>query len=247
MIFKLGPLRVGYADFAAGVEKLGEGYQRRMSAAASENGVDVLRYQAPLPADASPRHARFELLTTVIDDLQGWDERSFEKPRRTANRLGRTALEVRRAEPRDVSVIHRLYTETIARQGGRMRYSREYFEMIAGPSAWVACLKGDVIAFVSSGRAGNRGLYLHGGHDERFRSHYPSDILFLAMIREARQAGLRSFDFLASPRGHTSLLGYKQAWGGRPRPVCVSDQPLSWLGHSFSLGYAVMAAWTRRR
>ncbi len=246
IVFTKGPFRVGYADFTAGVSMLDEAYEAAMRAAAQRHGVDVIRYQAPRAAAASPRHARFPLATTVIPGMQAWDERTLEKPRRTSNKMRRTELLIRRAEASDAAAMNRLYLETMRRHGGARRYGEAYFAAIAATSSWVACLSGAVVGFVASGRAGDRGLYLHGGHCESARGHYPSDLLFLAMLREAKEEGLGSFDFLASPPRQRSLLDYKCAWGAEVRPVVVSDHPQGWRGQAFSMAYAAMAALRRR-
>lgn len=246
VVFKKGPFRVGYADFTAGVATLDDEYEAAMRAAAVRHGVDVIRYQAPRASLASPRHSRFPLDATVISGMQGWDERRLEKPRRTSNRMRRTELLIRRAETSDAAAMNRLYVATMRRHGGARRYGEAYFSAIAETSGWVACLRGAVVGFVASGRLEERGLYLHGGHCDSARGHYPSDLLFLAMLREAKQQGLESFDFLASPPHQRSLVEYKRAWGAEVRPIVVSDHPLGWRGLTFSVAYAAMAALTRR-
>jgi hypothetical protein len=241
VVFRKGPLRVGYADFTAGVLSLSADYEEAIQEAAFDLQVDVLRYQAPVAVACSPRYARYALKTAVINSLPEWDERALEKPRRTTNRIARSEVSIRRAESSEAPSIYRLYTETLRRHGGSQRYGQDYFSAIAPHSSWVACLNGAIVAFVATGRVGNRGLYLHGGHREDARRHYPSDLLFLHMIREARSIGLQSFDFLASPLGQPRLLHYKRAWGAEEQPVIVSDHPLSWKGRMFSLSYAAAA------
>lgn len=245
-VFTRGPLKVGYADFAAGTMSLADGYEEAMLAIARRHRVDVIRYQAPTAVRASPAYARHALATTLIPALQSWDERALEKPRRASNRMRRTELQLRRGHPKDAAVMHELYLETMKRHGGARRYSEAYFAAIAGTSSWVACLQDEVVGFVATGRAGQRGLYLHGGHRESARRHYPSDLLFLAMLREAKAARLDSFDFLASPPNQQTLLDYKRAWGATVQPVVVSDHPLGWRGRAFSLAYAGLAAFKRR-
>lgn len=241
VVFRKGPLRVGYADFTAGVVSLTPEYEEAMRKAAVEQRVDVLRYQAPVAVASSPQHARFQLRTTVISALPDWDERALEKPRRTANRIARSEVSIRRGSACDAGALHQIYTETLRRHGGAQRYGEAYFAAIAPTSTWVACLDGAIVGFVASGRIGDRGLYLHGGHREDARRHYPSDLLFLQMIREARAFGLQSFDFLASPPKQPRLLDYKRAWGAKEQPVMVSDYPLHWMGQAFSLAYAALS------
>lgn len=246
VIFRRGPWKVGYADFVAGNPDLDEGYLQVVSQAAARGRVDVLRFQSSMPAAGSPHHARFPLPSSLITTLQNWDERKLEKPRRTANRIVNSEVTIRRADRSDGAVIHEIYLGTLRRHGGAARYTLDYFTLIAEESCWIASVGDEVLGFVAVGAAGGRGLYLHGGHRDSARKHYPSDLLFLTMLREAKAAGLACFDFLASPPKQRNLLHYKQAWGGEARDVIVSDLPLSVAGHTFSIAYAAIAAFRRR-
>lgn len=246
VVFKKGPLRIGYADFVAGVESLDPAYEAVMLDAAKCHHVDVIRYQAPHAVASSPSYGRYDLGTTVIGDLQRWDARALEKPKRASNRLRRSEVRIRRGRATDAGSMHRIYLETLRRQGGSGRYTETYFSLIAESSTWVACLGDEMLGFVSSARSGDRGLYLHGGHRESMRQYYPSDLLFLTMIDEARNEQLRCFDFLASPPKQRGLLDYKRAWGAEVTPLVVSDQVLGWRGRGFSLAYAALNRSRRR-
>jgi len=241
-IFARGPVRIAYADFTSGVWELNASYLERVSTACTRMRVDVIRYQAPVPAPGSSSYARYALTSSVIEDLSTWDERDLEKPRRAANRAKRSLVEVRRGRRDDASKIYALYRETIRRHGGSERYTAEYFGEIAESAVRVACFEGEAIGFVAMGRSGDRGIYLHGAHREDRRVHYPSDLLFLAMLRESKAAGLKSFDFLPSPMKQRSLLNYKQLWGAQAREVFVSDQVLTVTGLAFS---GLYSAWNR--
>lgn len=245
-VFERAGVRVGYADFAAGTDVLDDQYEEAILAVARRQNVDVVRFQASCAVKGSARFARYPLETSLVPDLKVWDERSLEKPRRTANRLGRTEIEVRRGVPGDAPVLHGLYVETMRRHSGLLRYTEPYFASLAESACWLACFEGEIIGFVASARSGDRGFYLHGGHRESARHHYPSDILFLTMLREAKEEGLHSFDFLASPPQQRSLLNYKRAWGGEPHPIVVSDRALGWRGRMFTFAYAGLTRLKRR-
>lgn len=242
VIFRKGPLRIGYTDFVAGCPALDARYLRVVDEAARRGRVDVVRFQAATAVPGGPHYARFPLPSALIEALPAWDERQLEKPRRSANRILRSELAIRRAGSADAAAIHGLYLDTLGRHGGAARYTAEYFALIASDACWVACLGDDVVGFVAVGATGATGLYLHGGHRESARKHYPSDLLFLTMLREAKASGLERFDFLASPPGQRSLLDYKRAWGAGVRDIVVSDRPLGLAGHAFSAAYAAMAA-----
>lgn len=54
-----------------------------------------------------------------------------------------------------------------------------------------------------------------GGHDTKYRPLYAADQLLIKMIHEARLAGADELDLLASPEDQSSLVRYKESWGGR--------------------------------
>lgn len=230
--FRAGPFRIAYPDFVVGTADYDCNFDLLIDAA-RELGADLLRLQAP-GACADPRTLRVhELGTVVIGDLLAWNERRLEKPRRAANRQSRSDLVLRNGVAADGAQLHALYRSTVQRHGGIARYSERYFELLAPHAAIVAELNGLVCGFVCTGFLGSRGCYMHGAHAPQARSHYPSDQLFLAMLRRAREAGLTSFDFLPTPLEQPSLLAYKFAWGGMPAPLSVSDVALNlWRAHT---------------
>ena len=65
-------------------------------------------------------------------------------------------------------------------------------QAIAAEAAIVAVLDGSICGFVCSGIRGARACYMHGAHLPEARAHYPSDQLFLAMLRAARSASTLS-------------------------------------------------------
>lgn len=236
-IFKRGPWRIGYLNFVAGCESLPALPIAQVRKAARDLGAHALRIQANEPAPESRSFARYPLAACRIRALQRWHARQSDKGRRTANRLSRSPLNMRPAVSRDGAVMHRLYESTVRRHGGTARYTKAYFEALAPLAGQVAEQDGAVVGFVCSARHGDRGLYLHGAYADSARSLYVSDLLFLRMLESARDSGLQSFDFLASP--HASLLRYKQMWGGEPMTDWVSDLALSWRGSAFAALYSL--------
>lgn len=248
--FRAGPFRVAYPDFLIGSEHLDEAALLAQCEAARQLGADLLRIQTDQALADARVFASHSLGSIAISPLADWSERSFEKVRRAANRQARSALQIRQGQADDGAHLYKLYLSTLRRHSGAARYSEAYFEAIAPSAALVATVDGSICGFVCIGFRGGRACYMHGAHDPQARAHYPSDQLFLAMLRTARDAGLRSFDFLPSPAGQDSLSAYKRAWGGQDIALVVSDlalNPLRARGFSLALRGSNALAGLRRR
>ncbi|QQP98509.1 GNAT family N-acetyltransferase [Lysobacter enzymogenes] len=237
--FKAGPFRVAYPDFLIGSSAVldAQALDERVAAAAGLR-ADLIRLQAAqAPVDARVQ-AVHSIGSIAIGRLADWQERSWEKARRAGNRAPRSPLRLRPGRAEDGAQIDRLYQATLRRHGGSIRYNRRYFELIAPAAAIVAELDGTICGFVCAGFQRGRACYMHGAHDPEARAHYPSDLLFLEMLRRAREAGMQRFDFLPSPPGQSSLSAYKRAWGGSDEALTVSDlalRPLRAKGFSIAL------------
>lgn len=225
--FRAGPFRVAYPDFLIGSDALDDGAMQQWPEVARRLKADLMRIQAPQEVADARVFARHRLGSVAIAGIDQWSERQWEKARRAANRQARSLLHIRAGRAEDGAHLHRLYLSTLYRHGGAARYSREYFEAIAAEAAIVAVLDGSICGFVCSGIRGARACYMHGAHLPEARAHYPSDQLFLAMLRAARSAGAEYFDFLPSPASQGSLASYKRAWGGGDVPSIVSDLALN--------------------
>lgn len=243
-LFRAGPFRIAYPEFPFGIMAPADRSQLSvMAVRARELGADVLRLQCRTAPEGSDIVGVHRLKTVRIERLDEWDESRIEKARRARNRLARTPVTVRSGTAADGEVLHRLYEATVARHGGGVRYSRRYFDSIAPHAALIAEIDNRPCGFVCSGRFGSQGVYLHGGHDPAARAHYPSDILFLSMLRAAKAQGLESFDFLASPPAQQSLVGYKLAWGGSEVDLAVCDLAIRPLkARLFELAYGLAKA-----
>lgn len=242
--FKAGPFRVAYPDFLTGSQgDLGsDAMEARLDAARSMR-ADLMRIQTGKMHGVVKSLAIHRLGTVVIPELNDWDPKRYEKPRRTSNRLGKTSLILRSAREADGAVMHQMYLSTLRRHGGSARYNRRYFELIAPYAATIAELDGIVCGFVCVGFHGLRAFYMHGAHAENTRKHYVSDLLFLHMLTEARRAGKTRFDFLPSPKGQPSLTAYKMAWGGKEEGLVVADVALNPLrARGFSIAVKLVNA-----
>lgn len=225
--FRAGPLSIGYLNFPS---ELPLAHTRRplpasraLRRAISSAGLDVLRFQLPFD---DPRFRTTRINRTVIEGLGEWSTKDRTKSRRTRNKLHRGDVRIRPASQVDAKSVHRLYTATVRRHDGQLRYSTDYFAalvrwseadsrirvLVANPARSGS---EPVVAFIAFVLGENRGCYLHGGHDPKYRSLYAADQLFLTMIRETREAGAAELDLLASPATQSSLTRYKESWGGR--------------------------------
>ncbi len=245
-LFRAGPFRIAYPDFPFGMGPVDRERLRTLLAVAREIGADVVRLQCDSEPQSVGTLAAHRLQGVRIESLADWDESRIEKARRARNRSSRSRLTVRRGTSPDGEIAYRLYRATVLRHGGSLRYSRAYFEAIAPHAALVAEIDGVPCGFVCTGRIGSLGVYLHGGHDPAVRALYPSDALFLSMLREAKSEGLESFDFLPSPPAQRSLVDYKVAWGGRPVDIVVHDVAIRPLrARAFELAYTLSSMFRR--
>lgn len=234
--FRLGPFRAAYPYFPVGNDCLDDA-TGMATEAAKKLGADMVRLQASRKCDDPRIIAVHDVGSTVIRGLQSWNERGWEKARRAANRQSRSPLRIRAGRPGDGRTLHGLYQATVQRHGGAVRYTEHYFELVAPHAAWVAELDGEACGFVCAGYRGKQAFYLHGAHATSARPHYPSDQLFLHMLRTAREAGMESFDFLPTPAEQPSLAAYKRAWGAVDADLYVSDLAVNpWRARAMELG-----------
>lgn len=226
--FRAGPFRIAYPDFFTGTQgPVGrDELQIRMQMALSLK-ADLVRLQTgDMQASTQPLTIH-ELGSCIISSLDTWNERDFDKARRTSNREKRSPLLLRKGRSTDGKCMHQLYLSTIRRHGGSARYNQAYFELIADEAAIVAELDGQFCGFVCVGFRNATAYYMHGAHAIDARKHYASDLLFLAMLKEAREAGMTTFDFLPSPADQPTLTAYKLLWGATEKRFTTYDLALN--------------------
>ena len=237
-IFKFYGVKIAYVNFIVGLKNPTNSILEEIDSFARTMKIDIVRHQTTEKLSSGCSIFQYHQTTAIINDLQNWDEKTIEKPRRTAKKLKTNTLNIRKATTDDSATIFDIYTETIQRNSATKKYNATYFQKTA-PSAWVACENSRIIAFVLTGRHHSRGLYLHGGHRANARNSYASDKLFLTMLREAKSNNLQTFDFLTSPPSQPSLLRYKLAWGGTQECVIISDHPITIKGYLFATLYYI--------
>lgn len=241
-IFQIGPVKIAYAGFPVGIDS-----DRRDAARviAKKQGISVLRVIGKAEVPQLPgTFRRYIQSSVVIDDLHTWSAAISEKARRTRNRISRSEVQLRASIGADAEAVWALYRHTVQRHGGAIRYTPEYFRQLSCQGLLVAEAADRLIGFVAVGIAGCRAFYLHGAHDIEARAHYPSDLLFLAMIERAKAVGATSLDFLPSPTRQPQLHAYKRSWGGRDRDMATDDLPLDMIGNAFVAAYAARTAIT---
>lgn len=233
-VFRGGPFRIGYLGFPVGgvignpsmnpVAALRGSKSRTLPLCVRVPG----RAGSPLIDDDLPHQVNPE---TVIEDLQSWSLESVSKNlRRDVRKAGRSGLSVARTEdPAVGDTLYDLYSATVRRHGGSLRYNAAYFRgliELAGtePSirVYLATAGSTIAGFVAT--VGHQGVanYLHGAARAEFRSDSPSDLLLSAAIDDARCRGFRQFNLMASPPGQPSLVRYKEKWGGVTRDLKTS-------------------------
>ena len=243
--FRAGPFQIAYPDFLVGTSSSDD--LEQILSAGKSMGADMLRIQGAEVFAHSRLMGTHDLGSIQISDLQQWKEEKWEKARRARNREARSALTIREGRPGDGGLLYDLYCATLSRHGGLRKYTLPYFNIIAPHAALIAELDGIPCAFVCRGFVRQKAFYMHGGHSALARQHYASDQLFLRMIRDARQAGMLSFDFLPTPPAQATLGAYKRAWGGETVGLVVSDIALRpWRARALSAALNLrhrVAAW----
>lgn len=244
-VFRFGPVDVAYAGFPVGLTP-GEAPQALEAARASGAAlVRIITTGGPL-ADGSGKR-RYVQTSAWIPDLRAWSPGATDKARRTRNRKARSPVVLRDSHAGDGDALWRLYRQTLTRRGGSARYTSTYFAELADAGVLVATLDEAIIGFAACGVFGSRAFYLHGAHDPVARPHYPSDLLFLAMLERAKARGAESFDFLPSPPQQPALHAYKRSWGAFDTASVTEDVPISMAGSALAAAYAARQRLSRWR
>lgn len=228
-VFKAGPFSIGYIGFPAGSSM---GDATRMPAM-----VTRLESARLIPALACVRIAvsafgpdpGFEAKSvlnpeTAIVDLQAWDLMSVSKNlRRDIRKAERSGLTVNCTSDTGLgSVFYSMYESAVRHHGGSLRYNESYFAQIleqAGRNPAIQCYtaiyEAEIAGFAVIVHHGDTAYYLHGGSRSEFRRLSPSDLILAEAINNARTSGCNEFNFMASPPDQSTLVRYKEKWGGQ--------------------------------
>ncbi len=232
-VFRAGPFNVGYLGFPVGAV-IGDMFSNADPAELFRttdwpNRPTCMRF----PVSSFDRDQEFDLPfqsnpETAIEDLQSWDLGSVSKNlRRDIRKAERSELVIIEAlEHAKPDVLFNIYSQTVKRHGGSLRYSSTYFRELVNLArtdsrvrVLVACKEEDVAGFVVTIRHNKTTCYLHGGADPAYRQSSPSDLLLNTAVQRAQQDGSDLFSFMASPTDQPSLVRYKEKWGGVTRDL----------------------------
>lgn len=230
-LFRVGFFRIGYIAFPTGEMLGGE--------PVDEDVIDVVRGQnkylkiqilrilsSGFSSQPILNYPLIKVPETAIINLPGWCLDSLSSSiKRNINKAMRSGVQVTQVITEDeASLIHNLYSKTIRRHHGVMRYNEKYFRNLLRLSNsqkylkfFIAKYNNRIISFLVIALHRNIAYYLHGGTDMRYQGYRPSDILFHEAILWAQGNGMQSFNMMSSPPSQQSLVNYKEKWGGITR------------------------------
>ncbi|MFQ6023267.1 MAG: GNAT family N-acetyltransferase [Acidiferrobacterales bacterium] len=235
-VFKVGPFRVGYVGFpiggAIGASPLEPtmvlGWQKAYFPAKLHClRFPVSAFNTPmaldLPCQKTPE--------TAILELQEWQITNLPKLRRDIKKASSTGLQVIDAQsPAQGNILHRFYRDTVLRHGGKLRYNVGYFSSLIslaqrhpGLRCLLAILDEEVVGFLIVVLHARTAYYLHGAANPSLKQLSPSDVLLHEAINWAQDKDMDCFNMMPSPSHQTSLVRYKEKWGGITKQQQVFD------------------------
>ena len=238
--FSAGPFRLGYLGFPIGgvvgngriTEELLRGWQDHRS--------DWLPMAIRVPMSAFGESVDLDLAfestpETAIVDLPSWTlDVTSGNHRRDVKKAMRSDLEISDASgAADGAEIFGIYSDTVKRQRGALRYSVAYFVNLIGLAkssphirVLLARMENSIAGFTVVVRHGAVGFYLHGGTHVAYRKYQPSAVLLYEAIQWSQSLGCRCFNLMSSPADQQSLVWYKEKWGGETKEHRTYTLPL---------------------
>lgn len=229
-IFPMGPFRVGYLGFPAGGTVDGRPLSQDVIARLRESPFPARLHCIRVPVSAFDSHHDLALgaqvnQETVIENLQEWGPEQESGLRQRVNKALRSPLEVQDvSDESQGEALFALYRDTVYRHGGSLKYTAAYFRALielAKSQGKLRCL----LAVMDDQLAGfevvachrQTGYSLHGCTDPGMKRFSTSDLLTYSAIAWAKKQGMSRYSLMASPVGQTSLVRYKERWGGVTR------------------------------
>ena len=239
--FRAGPFWLGYLGFPYGgvvgngrisIELLSRWRACRSQLLPIAVRVPVSAFSQPADLDLA-----FEATPeTAIVDLPSWSlDVTSGNHRRDVKKAMRSDLEISDADSdTDGIEIFRIYSDTVKRQQGTLRYNAAYFVNLielaqSNPLVRVSLARAakEIAGFTVVVRHGSSGFYLHGGTDQSYRQQQPSAALLYDAIQWAQNLSCGSFNLMSSPADQESLVWYKEKWGGETREHRTYTLPLN--------------------
>lgn len=245
-IFSAGPFKIGYVGFPVGAG-IGDftpesGIVDELRSASFDNKPTCVRIPVSAFAGQAPLSLPYQVNPeTVIENLQQWKIESVSKNlRRDVRKAERSGLVI--SEATDFRVgdqLFDMYFQTVKRHGGALRYNADYFRELIKLAdvqprlrVLIATQDTEIAGFVVIARHGATAYYLHGGANPVYRKSSPSDLLIYNAIHYAQREGSENFSLMASPADQSSLIRYKEKWGGTTRDLStytLALRPSYWL------------------
>lgn len=227
-VFIAGSFKIGYVGFPILYTKDGpllcDAFFRALQSHKYPMGIDLLKISVSAFSQnqitAPPNTLNPE---TEIEDLQKWDMAHLHK---------NISRDIKHAVKQDTSLknsketeyneqIYGLYSKTIARKQGTIKYNNNYFLTLFNKSKisndilfLVASKNNQTIGFGVFIKDRSMAFYLHGGIDIDSKQTGISDLIVFKGISWAKETGALAFNFMASPPHQQSLIRYKEKWGG---------------------------------
>ena len=227
-IFEKTIFKIGYLGFPIGGTLSGNPLNKHLLNSIishiSPSLIQILRIPSGAYTPTSIAHDSKTLCPeTHISNLANWDINNLSKHcRRDINKSIRENGNIKEIiNPSYSNSIYNLYKGALKKNKGSLRYNEKYFRTIiqaaiSNKNIRITCLKSNnqIVAFLIVILSSNIAYYLHGAIDYSFRKSMPNDFLIYDAIQWAKANNALAFNLMCSPQKQTSLIKYKEKWGG---------------------------------
>ncbi len=238
-IFKAGPFRIGYMAFPVGGivgdSKVDNNIIKILKKSSFPVRLDLLRLQQSGFCDNTELDYRCIITPeTAIVDLGNWDHQQFPKLNRDIKKSLRSNIKLEEAKTLiDSKICYCLFKETIHRHYGNLRYNPKYFDALLELSTLtnnlrilLAKMDDNIAGFIVVALHGDSAYYLHGAIDQSLKKYGVSDRLLFESIIWSRENNMKYFNLMSSPPNQSTLVRYKEKWGGTTKDHKTYDIPI---------------------
>ncbi|MBI5806474.1 GNAT family N-acetyltransferase [candidate division TA06 bacterium] len=177
------------------------------------------------------------VLQTHIVEMGEYAQDPFHLRKRGAVQARKHGVEIRPLRNEgEISICHQIIKDRDRRLGQATRYPLELYRSIfhsisPGGRLWwrLAVRENQILGFALSFIDSKTVHYWDGasyGAQARYR---PGDALYGDIFTMAAGRGIRQVNLGASPPGAEGLVGFKQAWGGRPKEYHSYLRQAGWI------------------